>query len=257
MRASGNDGKMRALVEEIHDEGSRIRLGRESDGGMWGYWFCEPCNNATGRWDETYLRWQVAMVNVVHDPAKAGSARGWIGGDVSSLDPGGFARSVWSWAFARNEELRDMVPDVADAVRSGAPVDPPHSVHVMLALTTSTRLFISRQVEATFLHFRLGDGSATAEPTPWTVIGAPPFNMAVVPHEHLDLLPLHVDIGPLLQIPAGATIAEKLEVKFRVLDLEFLEGITEPIRYSSLGGVRPQVDLFGEQIADGLAGRGG
>lgn len=254
MRASGNDGQMRALVEEIHDEGSRIRLGRASDGGMWGYWFCEPCNNATGRWDETYLRWQIAMVSAVHDPAKVGLSRGWIGGDVSSLDPGGFVRAVWAWAFARNEELRDMIPDVADAVRAGTAVNPPQSVHVMLALTTSTRMFISRQIEATFLQIELSDGSATAEPTPWTVVGAPPFNMALVPHEHVDLLPLHTDIGPLLQIPARATVAKEVEVQFRVLDLEFLEGIAEPLRYSSLGGVRPQGDLFGDEAADGLRG---
>jgi len=255
MRASGNEGKMRALVEEVHDEGSRVRLGRESDGGIWGYWFCEPCNNATGRWDETYLRWQVAMLDVVHDPAKIGLSRGWIGGDVSSLDPGGFVRAVWAWAFARNEELRGMIPDVADAVRSGAAVNPPDSVHVMLALTTSTRIFVSRQVEATYLQFGLSDGTATAEPTPWTVVGAPPFNMAVVPHDHVDLLRFHVDTGPLLQIPAGATVAERLEMKLRLLDLEFLEGIAAPIRYTSLGGVRPQVDLLGDETAGGFAGQ--
>ena len=99
---------------------------------MWGRWFCERCNNATGRWDEEYLRWIEDLFPALNDTRLPGDRL-----EISStqLDPGAFARCLWAWMFALSDDLRGHQPAVAASVLSGDPVEPPRNHRLMLAAT--------------------------------------------------------------------------------------------------------------------------
>lgn len=58
-KATGNDGEMRGLVRRYEDADSlpSVGLGRPADGGMWGWWFYEECNNRTGAFVEAMVEY--------------------------------------------------------------------------------------------------------------------------------------------------------------------------------------------------------
>lgn len=121
-KAADNSGTAQRGVEIEGDDGTRrYGLGRELEGGMWGRWFCEPCNNRTGRWDEEYLRWREDLLPALHDPRLPGNT---VEIRSALLDPGAFVRSLWAWMIALSDHLGERHPEVGTAVLSGEPEDP-------------------------------------------------------------------------------------------------------------------------------------
>ncbi len=122
-RASGNFGRGRRGKLIVGDDGiPRYGLSNhEEQGGMWGRWYCEPCNNRTGLGDEEYLRWCPDLLAALHDPANSGNTISFVS---TLLDPGAFVRSLWAWGFALADNLRAACPDVAASVLAGDPVAP-------------------------------------------------------------------------------------------------------------------------------------
>src|SRR5689334_21420081 len=73
-RAAGNDGAASPPTRVLGPDGVwRYGRGRERDGGMWGRWFCEPCNNRTGRFDEEYVRWSRDLFGLMHGSGETGN----------------------------------------------------------------------------------------------------------------------------------------------------------------------------------------
>ena len=133
-RASGNAGPARRPTRVLGSDGVwRYDLGHEEDGGMWGRWFCEPCNNATGKWDEEYLRWAGDVFGALHHPSAGKGNR--ISARSSQLKPGAFVRALWAWMFALSDLLPAKYPDLATAVRTGAPAKPPSTINLLLGAT--------------------------------------------------------------------------------------------------------------------------
>lgn len=142
--ASGNDGDARPAVERLTVEGDRVLdLGRPTAGGVWGYWFCENCNNRTGTWDQEYLRWQVPLLQKLHFSNEP--RNGPLVGEFTNADPGAFIRCLWAWMFALDRQLLHREPEVAKAVRTGGPCNPPTAVRLLIAISMSLRMWMAGQ----------------------------------------------------------------------------------------------------------------
>lgn len=121
-RASGNDGQARpAVMQSMPGRVPTLERGRPSDGGAWGYWFCDPRNKATGVWDEEFLRWQHTVLRAVHGAAEL---RQTLLGELTEADPGAFVRCLWAWMFALDPLLLTTHSDLAIAVRVGSAITP-------------------------------------------------------------------------------------------------------------------------------------
>jgi len=229
---SGNDGPMRPLIERRECPGGppTIDLGRPADGGVWGWWFCNRCNGRTGRWDQTYQRVWRNLLSSVHEPNHAHANRYRA---QAQFDVGAFIRAVWAWAFALDERMRHDAPDVAKAVLSGDPVNPPRDVMVGLALTRSLRLLVSQQRHAAEITVDLTTGQSSISSTPWAVIAAPPFSIAVADLRDADLLP-HANVSHLLTHRAGDR--PKIELELPIIDFAIHE-VRGPISFDVLSRV--------------------
>jgi hypothetical protein len=145
-KAAGNQGRARRLLELIDEHGtSHLHLKNAgTGGGGWGEWLCEPCNNKTGEWDEEYGEWSRNIVLKLHD----GGVR--HGRDLpmhlQNVAPGAVVRAMWAWMFALDPNLRLNEPDLAAAVLSGDPVDPPSDKKLLIGATTSLGIWVSGQV---------------------------------------------------------------------------------------------------------------
>jgi len=117
-----------------------LRARREQLGGIRDYWFCADCNNETRRWDEAFVAWTYAPLAALHDPRSRGSM---FSARIIDADTGAFVRCLWAWMFAISDvPLRDRLPDVAAAVKSGDPVGPPDDPRLLLAVTRDDRIAI-------------------------------------------------------------------------------------------------------------------
>src|SRR5256885_10136300 len=131
-RAAGNQGASRRGVEYIDATGtSQLGLSRPSGGGgAWGRWLCGRCNTLTGRWDQECARWSTEIVLKLHDGNPGVGAT--LVCEVVDGDPGAVVRSMWAWMFALDPELRPRHQALAESVRSGAAVEPPSDVRLLL-----------------------------------------------------------------------------------------------------------------------------
>lgn len=200
-RAADNSGIAQRGVEVLGDDGvRRYGLGRDTEGGMWGRWFCTRCNNRTGRWDEEYLRWREDLLPVLHDPRRPG---GRVALRSEQLDPGAFARSLWAWMFALSDHLWHLHPEVGEGVLSGEPVDPPTDFRLMLALTRDVRSAIF------VLSFSV---NVTAPPFTASLVTIPLVEQiraefGETSYEH------YIDIGDWLRLPADQLHPVELELR--------------------------------------------
>lgn len=209
--ASGNDGKARSAVTRTEPGGvPMLDHGRESDGGMWGYWFCQPCNGATGVWDEHWLKWQAALLGSVQRRPQATDNVLHAG---LNAKPGAFVRSMWAWMFALLPGLLDEHPAVAEAVRTGEPVDPPPGLRLLFTVTRSLNIYVSSQRDVVAVDASLTDawsqrpsGLVVQGPSttalPLVVVGAPPFNVVLVADGYQDRV-IHFDASAWLLDAAG------------------------------------------------------
>lgn len=143
-RAAGNSGRARRGVEHERGDGAVLTgLSRPKDGGASGLWLCRRCNGATGRWDKEYVQWVRGLVLQLHDGGAATGSR--FTASIRAGDPGAVVRSMWAWMFALDAELLTRQPALAKAVLTGAPVEPPHDVRLLLAATRSLRIWACGQ----------------------------------------------------------------------------------------------------------------
>lgn len=190
----------RAVTRTGVDGVPMLDRGRPSDGGMWGYWFCAPCNQATGRWDEEFLRWQRTIFKLFpedHLP-KVGEI---FGIQVNGADPGGFIRCLWAWMFALDKSFIDDDPTVATAVRQGQAGQPPPDLRLLIALSADLSIWLTSQrtvlgVDAGGTDdgwWRRGSGLWAPQPQPmempYVVVAAPPFNVVLADRSHDHGLP--------------------------------------------------------------------
>jgi hypothetical protein len=196
---------VRTPVQQVDENGNTIiNLGRAQGGGAWGYWFCETCNVATGVWDREHRRWINETVTRLRPRWKNGPSA-WSSLVISDVDPGAFSRAWWAFMFAVDEELRDLEPEIAKAVRTGEVADPPGAVRVLLALTTSERRLITRRREmTTFKTTNSSQGMLIEQQIPIRVsISAPPFVALLVPEGAWPRLP-YFDVGRWITEPANS-----------------------------------------------------
>ncbi|MFN3256268.1 MAG: hypothetical protein ACE37B_11265 [Ilumatobacter sp.] len=219
---------MRGLVRRYEGADSlpSIGLGRPSDGGMWGWWFCEACNNRTGAWDERYLNFWRQVLGRVHSETPVVDGLAFRG----QCDAGAIGRAIWAWAFALDGNLRDQHPAVAEAVRLGTAVTPPEDVFLRFAVTTSLKMWTTSQEDVIEINLDLRDGTSALSATPRLVVAAPPFYATLVDHASEHHVPWF-DLGPLLTYPVG----EQHEIFFTLpLIGEIDRGSHRPVMLSDL-----------------------
>jgi hypothetical protein len=207
--AAGNRGGMRSTVMRTSKDGmTTLERDSERPGGMRGWWFCADCNGKTGLWDEEFLDWQGRLLKVMHPDGEA--ARLPPPGQFTDADPGAFARAVWAWMFAldESETLHKTHAELAAAIRSGDPVEPPSDRRLLLALTTSLEMWLKSPASGTKVvrSSLQGDGwhqsGSVWTPTPelrgvpLAAVSAPPF-VAVLTDGDREIPDLF-DTGPWL-----------------------------------------------------------
>ena len=207
-RATG--GAARPLVERIEADGeSMLELGRATEGGVWGWWFCVACNGLTGTWDEEYLRWQKPILGWIYRDEPPQPLRP---GEFAAHDPGAFVRALWAWMFALDKGLFDSHPDLASAVRTGSRINPPRDLRLLVVVTTSRDMWLSLQLRGFVVKTTISKGGWHQHQTglwtplpelvelPLIVIAAPPFVGVLVDADRELLL---VDTGPWLSETSG------------------------------------------------------
>jgi hypothetical protein len=195
-RRAGNRGSSRRGIEFIADDGtSWLGLSRpDGGGGAWGRWLCADCNTVTGRWDDEYARWSRNLVVQIHD----GNVR--VGQQVPMFvrdgDPGAVVRALWAWMFALDGDLRLKEPALAQSVLAGHPVSQPKDIKLLLAATTSLRIWVSGQVGGYAVRTPVGPdrGYTTADGiwapgnemvgVPRVAISSPPFVVLLAEDGH-------------------------------------------------------------------------
>lgn len=200
------------VVED--EKGNRFHaLGRPSGGGgMWGRWFCERCNGATGRWEEEYIAWGLhVLLELQRQKPSAGQV---LGLDFEDADPGAFGRMLWAWMFAVDDALRAEVPDIAHSVLSGVAVEPPAELRVLVGATTDLRLWLVGQRDGVAMQSAVGGGGwrETSRgllttlpedvPLPRVAISAPPLVVLLAEAGHDPRVP-YFDASAWLLDPAG------------------------------------------------------
>lgn len=210
-KGAGNSGQARPAVRQVDANGmSNLGLGRPSDGGAWGYWFCIECNGKTGVWDAEYIRLHQHLVLHLHDGPEP--PRQTLMGQLPQVDVGAFVRAIWAWSFAMVPTLADQYPGVAEGVRTGEPVRPPADIQLLLGLTMSLQIRVTAQPDAwllesrnTGLHRRpsgLVIPGPRIEPLPITAVTSPPFSVVLAHVDRPDTVP-HMVVNEWLLDPAG------------------------------------------------------
>ncbi len=190
-----------------------LGLGRASEGGGWGYWFCAECNGKTGKWDEEFIKWQRAILGSIarHRP-RVGQV---LHFGLRSPDPGAFARCLWGWMFALDPSLLDNESALAEAVREGTSVTPPVHLRLLVAVTTARDIWLtnpgtgaigfdlSGEQNGWWLHpSKLWAPTPPAIELPYAVVAAPPFNVVLADARHDHGLQ-HFDASDWVAEPAG------------------------------------------------------
>jgi hypothetical protein len=145
-RAAGNQGRARRLLELIDEHGtSHLHLKNAgTGGGGWGRWLCEDCNGKTGKWDEEYGNWSRNLVLGLHEGGVQHGRE--LPMHLRNVAPGAVVRAMWAWMFALDPTLRHDEPDLAAALLSGDPVEPPSDRKLLIGATTSLGIWVSGQV---------------------------------------------------------------------------------------------------------------
>ncbi len=145
-KAAGNQGRARRLLELIDEHGSSfIQLKNfGTGGGGWGRWLCTDCNQKTGEWDDEYGNWSRNLVLGLHSAGVRPGRE--LPMHLRDVAPGAVVRAMWAWMFALDPNLRQAQPDLAAAVLSGDPVEPPSDLKLVIGATTSLGIWVSGQV---------------------------------------------------------------------------------------------------------------
>lgn len=133
-RCAGNRGGVRRFTV-LSDPENRATASRKLIGGIHFYGLCSRCNsNVQSRWDGAYCAfakelWALAASNRIYVPSR-------IAMPNVEVQPGGIARSVLASCFALNPNMRNIYPEVAEALIDDAPsISLPAPMDLFLALT--------------------------------------------------------------------------------------------------------------------------
>lgn len=137
-QCAGNTGARvtAAVLVSRADEkgGARLGAGRGREGGANGYLLCEACNNKASQYDDAFGElWH----DLVHDLLSSGpmtTVRGPHPAVAPSIRPGAIVRSVLAGCMGLCPSLREDFPVLERAVRCGHAAEPPHGLHLLLAL---------------------------------------------------------------------------------------------------------------------------
>lgn len=190
---------------------------------MSGYWFCVDCNRRTGKWDEIYIGLHRELLKLLHFGPELPRER--MMGRLN-IDIGAFARAMWAWSFALVPTLRDDYPHVAEAVRTGASVDPPVGIDLLLGVTMSLHIWAVGQPAAVKASISAAGAvkrpsglvvpGTQMEPLPITVVSSPPFNVVLAHAERPRGVP-HSVVSGWLHDPAG--VRRDVEVDLPMVDI--------------------------------------
>jgi len=170
-KACGNDGPMRSSGIDLD---SRMAIAsRPKQGGVRGFFLCQACNGATGKWDEDLIRLQKTLMHgLLHERVD----QSWTDIELSFNDVvrgGRLARAVCAGMFAMNETLAQDFPATADSIISGMAAPRPSSLHLHMALTTDLEIFALTQRGATAA--RIDTEGMQVEKLPSSVVHVPPM----------------------------------------------------------------------------------
>jgi hypothetical protein len=213
-RAAGNQGPAREAVVVTDRQGNQFHtLGRPSGGGgMWRRWFCESCNSRTGRWEEEYIVWGFPVLQELHRQEPAVGEP--LALQFDDADPGALGRMLWAWMFAVDDGLREQLPDIADAILTGHPVEPPPNLRVLVGATTDLRLWLVGQRGGKALRTMAGRGvwhettggvwttGPEDVPIPHAAIASPPLVVLLADASHNPHAP-YFDASEWLNEPPG------------------------------------------------------
>lgn len=229
-QAAGNVGKAQPAVLHFSETTgeSRIAWGTAHDGGMWGWWLCERCNNRTERWEAEYRRWKEQLEDAISSQPAPAWKRLSIHDPRS--DPGALVRVFWAWMFAIDDGLGWGWPDLAESVLTGEPTDPPNGIRLLLTASTSPWIAATKPVRA---HWKGQGWDPVAANAPRVAVSAPPF-FVYLAADGTDPAPGSLDTGEWLRERAGTR---------RALDLELL--IVDALTDDDVERMRVGVPLSG------------
>ena len=126
-----------------HPDGRvELGVGRNDESAMWGWWFCDPCNQeVTDRWERPTYDWNSGLDYVLTATAARPGQRVQVTGE--NVDAGAFVRALWGWVFAVDQWLRAAIPEVASAVLCGDPIEPPARHRLLVAATRDDQMWIA------------------------------------------------------------------------------------------------------------------
>lgn len=132
-KAAFNSGlASRSIVRRIGTDGSStIGYGRKTEGGIWGYWLCESCNNKTAAWDDYYTNISKAVLAPLETRPRSFRL---LPLNLHGFRPGAMVRSVLAGMVAMDPTLRSDRPKLVSAVFEGTARPWPEDLTLRLAI---------------------------------------------------------------------------------------------------------------------------
>lgn len=191
--SAGNSEIATPLCKETNDDGViRFVKGRERLGGTRFYSQCHGCNTGiVSRYDTEWPHWADGILRCADRAGRRVPEAGFPM-VLFGRRPGAFVRSVLAGMFALTPTLREGWPEVAAAIRTGAPIAEPDDLHLLMHLYSGPhRLVASGLGKATFSLLAPGAESLKS------ILGEiawPPLHFVLVHRSDLGAWPDRLDI---------------------------------------------------------------
>ncbi len=222
--SAGNTDSASRLCKETDDDGVVCFVkGREKLGGTRFYSQCHRCNTGiVSRYDAEWPLWADDILGCLDGLGRRVPDAGFPM-ILPRRRPGAFVRSVLAGMFALTPTTRQGWPDVADALRTGAPVDDPRDLHLLMHLYSGPHRIVSSGMgRATSSTLVPGGGSLES------ILGEiawPPLHFVLVHRSDLDAWPCKSDVTAWLRDDWRATrdvaLLLKLLTSDQLFSLEF------------------------------------
>jgi hypothetical protein len=174
--------------------GAQIVLGRERDGGAWIRGLCGDCNSLLGgNYDEEWARWWNAFADATladGQPPRSRLCPVWL----PAARPGAFIRSVLGGLAVLDLTFRTNFPEIAEAVRTGATMQAPDDVALLLNWTVGNHYYVTGSTARATLGVPGGNPIYAHAEVSW-----PPMDLILVPNESRKEWPSSPNILDFLQ----------------------------------------------------------
>jgi hypothetical protein len=202
-RCADNDGSASLLCKTTDEIGvvSFVK-GHERQGGSRFYSQCASCNGLVARYDPEWPLWVDEILRWLDSTARRVPDEGFPM-ILLARRPGSFVRSVLAGMFALTPTLRNGWPDLAEAIRTGAPISAPSDLRLLVHLYSGPRRFVTSGFgKMTYSFLRAADSSveATLGEIAW-----PPFHFVLVDRRDVEGWPLGMDVTSWLEDDWQAT----------------------------------------------------